>query len=126
MQIVKCPSCGSDMTLRKSKRHKYRNGSATLFYRCSQYPECTDTHAAHPDGSPQGIPVTREIRALRKHVHDLANEIWPWENREERHKFYEWLALNTRAGHIGQMLEWELLDLEVKLKDLIEQQKNVI
>ncbi len=106
------------MVLRVSNKYKDRTGRAKLFYQCSGR-DCRETHGAHPNGKPIGIPANREIRALREYVHELAKRIWPWENKKEVRKMYEWMEANTRSGHISKMLEWELIDLEHKLIEII-------
>ncbi len=58
-----CANCGSKMQLRRSR--------FGLFYGCTQYPSCTGTHGAHPDGRPLGIPATDEVKRLRIRAHEL-------------------------------------------------------
>lgn len=104
------------MMLQQEKDFTYRSGQPRKFYRCDKYPECRGRHGAHPNGTPLGVPVKEEVRRLRKYVHVLATQIWgEWDDDKGRAEMYEWLAKNTKSGHIGKMLEPELLDLEEKL-----------
>ncbi len=117
-RVLRCPECGAAMTLQKSDLYTYRSGKPRKYYRCVRYPECKASHSAHPDGSPQGVPVPEMIRRFRKYVHVIATSIWDYDDEKERAAMYEWLAKNTKSGHIGKMLEPELVDLEEKLLKL--------
>ncbi len=102
-QPVRCPDCQAIMRLRNS-----RHG---LFYSCERFPECKTSHGAHRSGPrmgyPLGVPAPKEVRVLRITAHALANEIWPWEDRKARSKFYAWmrkkLALPKDSAHIAML-----------------------
>jgi hypothetical protein len=70
---------------------------------------------AHPDGSPVGFPVTREVRELRTLAHQIALEVWDYRDKD---LMYIWLEKHTSSGHIGQLDKNELVDLISQLKSL--------
>jgi ssDNA-binding Zn-finger/Zn-ribbon topoisomerase 1 len=94
---IKCPDCGALMVLRNS-----RHGP---FYGCSSYPECTATHGAHPDGSPLGIPGTREVKDARIAAHAAFDAFWRGAGMT-RKQGYAWLqdrlGMIPDACHIGR------------------------
>lgn len=108
---LECPECGSPMRLQTSKYG--------LFYGCSRFPECKETHGAHPDGKPLGRPAKKDIRLLRREIHALAEHIWRWSVKKERSAMYVWLKKNTKSGHIGEMEKSELMALKEKLLKMI-------
>lgn len=103
------------MILKNDSDYTYRNGNKKKYYLCERYPECRGRHGAHPDGKPLGVPAKENVRRLRNYVHVLADQIWPWDDKEKRREMYRWLETNTKSGHIGKMLEPELEELEQKL-----------
>ena len=116
IEEVYCPTCQSEMVLKKGKYSE--------FYSCSRYPECKETHGAHPDGSPMGKPATSEVRKLRIVVHKKLNEIWSYEDREQRKEMYRWLVENTESGHVAMMGKEEIEDLLIKLGKYIYEEKT--
>jgi hypothetical protein len=83
------------------------------FFKCPL--ECDIFLEAHPDGSPVGFPVTREVRELRTLAHQIASEVW---SHRERNLMYIWMAKNTSTGHIGQLDKNEIINLISQLKKL--------
>lgn len=118
---VKCPVDGAPMVLRQTNKFRYKDGRPRKFYGCSRYPQCTEIHGCHPDGTPLGIPATKEIRDMRTAVHALAEKIWKWDDRKQKAQMYAWMKINTKSGHIAKMLEDELSDTTVKLLELMKQ-----
>ena len=100
MSEVICGECGSAMVLRQSP--KFKN---PYFYGCSQYPNCTGTHTAHPDGSPCGIPANKETRGWRIKAHDAFDRVWKSqslfkpvsERRKARSEAYKQLAIELQS-----------------------------
>lgn len=93
-----CPECSSTMVLRES-----RHGP---FYGCRAYPRCTATHAAHPDGTPQGVPADAETRAARRAAHEVFDRMWkgtgaPFSRREAYRLLAE--AMNLDELHFGAL-----------------------
>lgn len=111
-KILGCPECGADMVLKQSK--------FGLFYGCVNYPACTCTHGAHPDGSPKGIPGDKETRSLWIKVHQLFDQFWK-SGELTRRQAYKNLAklmdLSVRKTHIGRFTKEECLDAIKKLQD---------
>jgi ssDNA-binding Zn-finger/Zn-ribbon topoisomerase 1 len=86
---VICPECGAEMVLRESKKFRWKNGKARLFYGCTRYPFCKAAHGAHPNGKPLGKPGNAETKAARVLAHaalDAMSKRLNW----HRNKTYEW------------------------------------
>ena len=67
---IPCPECGAPMRLIRNRKYRYENkGDFRLFYGCSNWPACTGTHSAHPDGEPCGIPATPDVKKARIQAH---------------------------------------------------------
>ena len=97
---MKC-ICGSEMILRSSKYGK--------FWGCIRFPECRNTHGAHPNGKPLGIPADKETRELRIIVHALLDEKFNYKTKNGRKAMYKWLKENTALGHISMTMKDELI-----------------
>lgn len=122
---IKCPDCGSDMVLiRGNKKYTFANGQPRHFYGCSNYPFCSNTHSAKPDGTPVGVPVNKKVRELRREAHKIAERIWRWEVPKQRHAMYVWMSVNSRTGHIGSSLEEDLIELIAKFQAIIKSGKK--
>lgn len=94
---VHCGECSAHMILKKSK---FKN---PYFYSCSNWPSCTGSHGAHPDGRPLGIPADKETKAARIEAHEAFDELW--KNYDMKRKYaYSWLAkiLGCAEVHIGE------------------------
>jgi ssDNA-binding Zn-finger/Zn-ribbon topoisomerase 1 len=57
------------MVLRKTDKFRFKDGTPRPFWGCSRFPDCKETHGAHPDGRPLGIPGDKETRGLRHQCH---------------------------------------------------------
>lgn len=81
-----------------------RNSKFGPFYGCNQYPRCTATHGAHPDGRPLGAPGDPETKKARIEAHSVFDAFWK-EKKWNRGKAYSWMAkaMNLVPGtaHIG-------------------------
>jgi hypothetical protein len=90
---LKCPDCGKQMILRSSKYG--------LFYGCVGYPGCKGAHGAHPDGSPLGIPATKETKQARIRAHEAFDKLWK-SGGMTRTEAYAWIAKELgRTVHMG-------------------------
>jgi len=94
---LKCPDCGALMVLRKSQHGP--------FYGCTCWPNCAATHGAHPDGTPLGIPGTREVKDARIAAHAAFDAFWRGAGMT-RKRGYAWLqdllGLIPEACHFGR------------------------
>lgn len=75
------------------------------FYGCDNYPECTATHGAHPDGKPLGIPANKETKQARIAAHAEFDRLWKG-GLMTRKEAYKWMqavmGLSAKTAHIGQ------------------------
>lgn len=117
---VLCPGCGSEMVLKRTNKFTTKDGQPRKFYGCSKWPECRETHGAHPDGTPLGTPGDQETRDLRRQLHALMDEIWPWDDKRRKKQGYTWLRFNSKSGHVGEMQKEELLETIAKVKELLD------
>lgn len=112
-----CPECGRAMKRRPSmfKPHVF-------WWGCTGYPECKVIASEHPDGTLMSTPANEELKKLRMRAHDIAGKIWgAWDSRYcRKREMYEWMALNTKSGHIGKMDEAECKELIEKLEYLLK------
>jgi len=86
------------------------HGRNRKFYGCPNFPTCKHTLPLSL-GIPMGIPhedAGNNVKALRREVHRLLNQIWDYDNLEQRGKMYRWLKKNTKYGHVSMMKESEL------------------
>lgn len=116
---LRCPECGSPMELRRN-RHKvtHTHPTGAPFYGCTRYPDCKNTHGAHPDGSPLGRPGNAEEREARKQVHEWFDRLWLG-GRMQRSEAYAWLkTVSNVPAHISEMNvdECQRVIVEVKKK----------
>lgn len=71
---LQCPDCGAPMELVPTPAHwQSRNPWA---YLCTRHPSCRGAAAAHPDGTPCGIPADAYTRRARRITHDLLDKLW--------------------------------------------------
>jgi len=110
-----CSKCNTKMVQGFNKKTK------RFYYYCPM--KCDISITAHPDGSPIGIPVGREVRELRTLAHQLANRIWNYKNTHQRRQMYTWLEKNSMSGHFGMMDEKELIKIIDKLQRIIKRFK---
>lgn len=112
-----CKHCHIEMRLIKGKKRK--------FWGCPNYPKCKHTLSLNL-GIPMGIPHEDAgvgAKSLRRKVHSLLNEIWDYNNQEDRKKMYLWLKKNTMYGHVSMMKEEELKKVISLLKIMINLSK---
>jgi hypothetical protein len=64
------------MELRQARRLTYRDGRPRKFYGCPNWPACTGTHGAHPDGKPLGTPADDVTKAARIRAHEVFDRLW--------------------------------------------------
>lgn len=97
-----CPDCGARMVLRTARRGSL---AGKPFYGCSNYPRCTATHGAHPDGRPLGIPGDRATKDARMRAHAAFDTLWKG-GEMPRGDAYRWmqgaLGMTADEAHIGR------------------------
>lgn len=91
MKAIQCPDCGAAMILRTTTKFTRKDGTARQFYGCSNFPECTTCHGAHPDGTPLGIPGDKATRAARMLAHIAFDTLWQG-RKWKRKGAYVWLS----------------------------------
>lgn len=98
---LKCGECGALMVLRKSPKFP------KPFYGCSRFPECRGTHGAHPNGSPLGVPASKEVKEWRIKAHDAFDTLWKCGGiNMTRKKAYQLLTQEmgeSKQVHIGEL-----------------------
>lgn len=123
-----CPTCGSEMVLKSTSKFTHKDGTYKKFYGCKRFPACRETHGAHPNGQPLGIPVQAEARKLRTKVHRLLSIVISGQQeynkltKQQKIRTVIWLEKRGYVGHIGQMqkadLEGLLLSLENEVYEI--------
>ena len=99
---LKCAEdgCGGTLELRYSEKLGKR------FYGCSRYPKCSGVLPAKDDGTPVGIPRTRELQGWRRRAHDAFDCLWR-DGHCSRRDAYSWLrsamGLSSEKAHMFQM-----------------------
>ena len=93
-----------------------RNSKYGKFWGCIRFPECKETHGAHPNGKPLGIPADKETRLLRTKAHKLLDKYYDYNTKKGRKAMYEFLKNNTSMGHISMLMKDELKELIDKLQ----------
>jgi hypothetical protein len=82
-----------------------RRSDGAPFWGCERFPTCKATHGAHPDGTPLGIPGTRDEKAARRSAHAAIDVIWQ-SGRMNRGGVYAWLERSMQLpkgeGHVGR------------------------
>jgi len=95
------PGCDGRLILKESKYG--------LFYGCTEWPRtrCPGAHGAHPDGTPLGIPASKETKQARMKAHDAFDMLWKQPTKViDRRGAYKWMQammnLTTEEAHIGR------------------------
>ncbi len=118
-KTLKCPDCGAQMILKKTEKFRTRDGKPRLFYSCSRFPACANSLGAHPDGTPLGIPVSKEVRILRTECHKLMDQVfgkWSDLSRRKKAEVYSWMKANAPKTHVAEMVETELRETMILLR----------
>lgn len=102
---VRCGECTAPMRLVDAgPGERYQEGRA--YWRCSRAPGCTGVHGAHPDGSPLGIPGSRETNRARSQLHGLFDQLWKDRIFKSRDDAYAWLRgvlrMSADDAHIAR------------------------
>jgi ssDNA-binding Zn-finger/Zn-ribbon topoisomerase 1 len=94
--VLPCPQCKGLLSLRQSR--------FGMFYGCDNYPKCTATHGAHPDGQPLGTPADGATKRARIEAHAEFDRLWK-ETGLKRKQAYGWLRKHCPGlpAHISEM-----------------------
>lgn len=115
---MRCPRCRVKMVRKPSA---YNSGH---WWGCPNWPRCTITAAEHPDGTLMSTPADFKTKMMRREAHELCAAIWgDWHSisKSAKQKQYDWLAKNTKTGHIGKLHYNELVKLCQDLRILKKQ-----
>ena len=100
---LKCPEpgCDGELVLKPSKYGQ--------FYGCTNWAKtgCPGAHGAHPDGTPLGIPASKETKQARMKAHAAFDRLWKGRGaRMNRHQAYVWMrramCMTEAEAHIGR------------------------
>jgi len=116
LKAPRCPEC--KMTMKR----KYSKETRKSFYFCPQ--GCDIYVSSHPNGTPVGHPVKREVRELRSLAHQLANRVWNYQDSATREQMYIWLGKHSLSGHFGHMDKDELVETIDKIQRIIKRFKK--
>lgn len=105
---VRCP-CGARMKLKYSKKYKKH------FYGCEKWPDCRNTHGAHPDGRPLGKPADKETRDLRRMLHIALDKYYPLGSYGRYCERSRFLQNATGKYHIANLEKGQIKQLLYKL-----------
>lgn len=113
-----CPECGSPMVLRSTVKFKHKDGQARKFWGCSQWPECSGVHGAHPDGTPLGIPADKETKELRIKAHAALDGLRQAIrlSRADAYKLLQQImGMSEDEAHIGRFSKEQCMEAVGKL-----------
>lgn len=90
------------------------------YFSCSRFPHCRETHGAHPDGRPLGVPATKETRSWRVRAHEAFDRLWKGsDKRMTRSAAYDHmqklLNMTAEEAHIGNFEIEQCYDLMERL-----------
>ena len=110
------PGCSGRLVLKESKYG--------LFYGCTMWPQtrCPGAHGAHPDGTPLGIPASKETKQYRMKAHDAFDRLWKQPTKvTDRAGAYKWMRavmhLTEEEAHIGRFTIEQCEELCRHVKD---------
>jgi len=94
------PGCDGVLELR------WTNKLERWFYGCNRWPKCNGILPANSDGSPNGVPRTRELQGWRSRAHAAFDILWK-EKHCKRTDAYSWLRevmeLSVEEAHMFKM-----------------------
>ena len=140
---VRCPDCGTKMTLRFTAKHdKFKRSlggrpnkkTTSVWYGCPKWPDCKGSHGAHPNGKPLGIPANKETKAARIRAHAAFDYLWQDKDMpyyENRSGAYAWITraldIEGEDAHIAKFDEQQceqlvaamLIEFNIDANDLV-------
>ncbi len=104
--IVKCPYCGAQATIRPSSVvHKEKAIPNISLYVCSRYPSCDSYVGVHKhNNKPMGTLANGQLRHKRIMAHKAFNTLWGT-GKMKKWQAYKWMQakfnLSEEQAHIG-------------------------
>lgn len=97
---LKCPDCGTGMSLRE--------GKYGLSYFCNNFPRCRGSHKASKKGKPLGFPANQETRSWRIKAHNALERLYKGSNsvmtKTEAYRFLAYsMGLSLKQAHISRL-----------------------
>ena len=123
VKSLRCPYCGSPMTLRPESAVYPIPRKETYLYVCNRYPSC-DTYVGTHSGTqlPLGTPANGDLRNLRIRAHQKFDQIWK-SGIMPRADAYRWFAdsfgLRLRDAHIGHCSEYQCRELMRRCEEVL-------
>jgi ssDNA-binding Zn-finger/Zn-ribbon topoisomerase 1 len=126
---LRCPYCGSAMTLRPACEIYPDDAGDRRMYVCSHYPECNTYVGTHAGTLvPLGIPANGDLRNLRIRAHKVFDQIWK-SGIMTRDQAYRWMAdvfcLKLKDAHIGCYSEYQCNELIRKCEGVLARNQRV-
>lgn len=121
---MRCPYCGSAMTLRPASDVYGNTQTDGWLYVCNSYPRCDAYVGTHPGTkTPLGMPADGHLRNLRIRAHKVFDQIWR-NGVMSRNQAYRWMAdlfcIPLRDAHIGSFSEYRCTALIRKCEEVLE------
>ncbi len=125
---MRCPYCGSAMTLRPASYVYSDCHDDRQMYVCNRFPSCNTYVGTHPGTKePLGIPANGDLRNLRIRAHQAFDQIWK-RNIMSRDQAYRWFAdsfsLRQRDAHIGNCSEYQCRELIRKCEGVLARNRQ--
>lgn len=106
---MRCPYCGSKVTLRSADEIYKDNSKGIMLYVCSHYPECDAYVRTHIGTNiPVGSMANGKLRALRIKAHNNFDRLYKT-SMMSKQEAYKWLAdligalmSEAHIGHLGE------------------------
>lgn len=107
---LRCPYCGSTVTLRSADGIYHDNRKGVMLYVCSNYPACDAYVRVHSGTNiPVGSLANHELRTLRRTAHQYFDQLHQ-SGYMSKQDAYQWLAdllcAPLSQAHIGYLGEY--------------------
>lgn len=125
---LRCPYCGSPVTLRSADGIYRDNSRGAMLYVCSHYPEC-DAYVRVHSGTkvPMGSLANRELRALRRAAHHYFDQLYRsgMMSREDAYQWLaQWISAPLSEAHIGHLGEYYCRKVIEESQKLLQKYKD--
>ncbi len=124
---MRCPYCGSAMTLRPASDVYGNTQKDNWLYVCNSYPRCVAYVGTHPGTKmPLGVPADGHLRNLRIRAHKVFDQIWQ-NGVMSRDQAYRWMAdlfsLPLGDAHIASFSEYRCTALIGKCEEVLDRNR---